>query len=172
MHGYEIQQVMKRNRFDLWAGILKGSIYHSLKQLGAEGLLKARASDSGRGRVKVVYEMTARGRAELKRLLRGAWVSKARGFAAPLHAAVAFLDELPADEVLELLEVQNAQLTNQLADWRKQQRAGDPSQPIPAHQQLLFDSACQHLETQLRLTQNLKLLLGAYGARKSGLGQL
>jgi DNA-binding PadR family transcriptional regulator len=163
MHGYELQRVMKQSRVDQWAGMLKGSIYHALKRMAAEGLLKVRASDSGRGRVKSVYEVTARGRAEFKQLLRASWSSRARGFPASLFASVAFLDELPAEEVLGLLEGQQSGITEELAAWRAGERAKAGAGALPPHLRLLFDSACQHLETDLRLTESLKLLLGAYG---------
>jgi len=163
MHGYELQRVMKQSRVDAWAGVQKGSIYHALKRMAAEGLLKVRSSDSGRGRVKAVYELTARGRSELKQLLRAAWASRGRGFPASLFASVAFLDELPAEEVLGLLERQQQLLTEELAAWREGEKAKAGPGALPPHLRLLFDSACQHLEADLRLTESLKLLMGAYG---------
>ena len=163
MHGYEIQRVMKRSRADQWAGLLKGSIYHALKRMAAEGLVKARASD---GRAKAVFEITAKGRTAFRRLLRAAWAAPVRGFPADLFTSVAFLDELPAKEVLGLLERQQLLLNAELAGWREGERSKSKPVPLPPHLRLLFDSASQHLETNLRLTESLKLLLGAYGPRK------
>ncbi len=160
MHGYELMRAMKRTRADRWSGVLKGSVYHALKALTAEGLLKLRPVDPQGGRVKAVYEITTRGRAELKQLLRNAWRTTARGLPASLFGAVAFLDELPADEVLALLQRQQVSLTSDLATWREDERS---SAPLPPHVRLILEAAAQHLEADLRLTQNLKLLLGAYG---------
>lgn len=162
MHGYELQRVMKQSKVDQWAGLLKGSIYHCLKSMAGEGLVKAKSSEAS-GRVKAVYEITARGRTEFKQLLRTSWGARARGFPSSLFAAVAFLDELPAEEVLALLEQQQAQLNEELEAWREGERAKATAGALPAHLRLLFDSACQHLETNLRLTESLKLLMGAYG---------
>ena len=40
MHGYEIQRVMKEARVDLWAGVLPGSLYHALRKMEGEGLVR------------------------------------------------------------------------------------------------------------------------------------
>lgn len=162
MHGYELQRVMQQTRADQWAGLLKGSIYHALKRMAAEGLLKVRAGESARSRVKAVYEITARGRTEFKQLLRAAWQAPDRGFPASLFGAVAFLDELPSDEVLGLIAAHRATLTRELAAWREAERSRSA---LPAQLRLILEAASQHLEANLRLTQSLELLLGANGTR-------
>jgi DNA-binding PadR family transcriptional regulator len=166
MHGYEIQRVMKESRADQWAGLLKGSIYHALKQMAAEGWLKVRTST---GRAKAVYEITGAGRMAFKQLLQTAWRAPARGFPANLFTAVAFLEGLPAREVLALLGRQQEQLSAELQRWREGERPREPQAP---HLRLLFDSACQHLEVDLRLTESLRLLLGAYAPRQAKKGQV
>lgn len=166
MNGYQVQQVMKQNQIDRWAGLLKGSIYHGLKTMTAEGLLKVRPDDSTGGRIKTTYEITARGRTEFKQLLRTAWSSKAGGFPTALFAAVAFLDELPTEEVLQMLDGQQALLTDALSQWNNAEKAQATTPALPHQLRLLIDCARQHLQTDLRLTESLKLLLGAYRHKK------
>jgi len=39
-HGYEIRKWLETRRTDLWTGVLPGSIYHALKQMTKEGLVR------------------------------------------------------------------------------------------------------------------------------------
>jgi DNA-binding PadR family transcriptional regulator len=162
MHGYALQQRMKQTQIDQWAGLQKGSIYHALKQLAAQGLLKARAGASSR--VKAVYEVTARGRSELKRLLREAWAGPSAAFPTRLFGAIWFLQELGEPEILKALDGLEGRLEADLAHWKLEEQTLAASGQLPPHVRLVFDAARQHLETDLRLVQSLKLLLGAYGA--------
>ena len=69
MTGYEMQQLMQESQMDSWAGILPGSIYHALKKMDKEGLVKVASVESTGHRVKAIYEITDEGEKEYKKLL-------------------------------------------------------------------------------------------------------
>lgn len=160
MHGYELKRVFEQSRVDQWAGLLKGSIYHALKQMTAEGLLKVKEPEAGSDpRVKSVYELTPRGRAEFKALLKRAWAAPIRGFPTTLFAAVAYLSELEPELVLQALDKQCAQVETELQRWRQGERAKTDGGQLAPHTRLLFEAARQHLETDLRLLENVRWLV-------------
>ena len=69
MSGYELQQLMQVSRVDKWAGILAGSIYHALKKMDKEGLVKVADVKSRGHRIKAIYEITDEGEKEYRKLL-------------------------------------------------------------------------------------------------------
>ena len=54
---------------DKWAGILAGSIYHALKKMDKEGLVKVADVKSRGHRIKAIYEITDEGEKEYRKLL-------------------------------------------------------------------------------------------------------
>ncbi|MEH7123658.1 PadR family transcriptional regulator [Bacillus sp. JJ1503] len=69
MSGYEMQQLLQVSAVDEWAGILPGSIYHALKKMDKEGLVKVTKVETTGHRSKAIYEITDDGEQEYKKLL-------------------------------------------------------------------------------------------------------
>ncbi|WP_284036516.1 PadR family transcriptional regulator [Neobacillus sp. 114] len=69
MSGYEMQQQLQVSEVDKWAGILPGSIYHALKKMDKEGLVRVANVEATGHRVKAIYEITEEGDKEYKNLL-------------------------------------------------------------------------------------------------------
>lgn len=69
MSGYELQQLLQVSEVDKWAGILPGSIYHALKKMDKEGLVRVANVESTGHRTKAIYEITPEGEEEYKKLL-------------------------------------------------------------------------------------------------------
>ncbi|MFG2005316.1 PadR family transcriptional regulator [Spirillospora sp. NPDC048911] len=114
-HGYEIRRALLSWGSDEWANVNPGSIYHALKQLTKEELLRAyEVPENDAGPPRTDYEITDRGGAEFLRLLREAVVSVDQRRPELLSAALGFLTELPRAEAIELLERRLAAL----AAWR------------------------------------------------------
>lgn len=69
-HGYEIQKFIQASHMDSWTKIQSGSIYYALAKLEKEGLITLVAEVPAGGKMRKIYEITARGREELKDLVR------------------------------------------------------------------------------------------------------
>ncbi|MCF8612159.1 PadR family transcriptional regulator [Gordonia sp. HY285] len=68
VNGYQIRRELLSWRVDEWASTRPGSIYHGLRRLAEDGLLRATAVDDD-GRDVVVYEITPEGRTRLETLI-------------------------------------------------------------------------------------------------------
>jgi DNA-binding PadR family transcriptional regulator len=98
VHGYDVRRELLSWRADEWANIHPGSIYHALKRLTAEGLLREVATERvGARPARTTYEITPKGNDEFESLLRKYWW-EAEGGVDPFQAALAFLPSLPSAE--------------------------------------------------------------------------
>ncbi len=80
---------------DKWANIQPGSIYHALRKLTEEGLLREVATEQERGRpAKTSYEITEKGQGEFQSLLRDGWWNP-QPAPDPFMAAFSFLAAIP-----------------------------------------------------------------------------
>lgn len=103
VHGYDVRRELLSWRADEWANIHPGSIYHALKKLTAEGLLREVATEQvGARPARTTYEITEQGRQEFETLLRR-YLWEVRPATDPFLAAFAFLSELPRDEAAATL---------------------------------------------------------------------
>ncbi|KAB2345300.1 PadR family transcriptional regulator [Actinomadura rudentiformis] len=114
-HGYEIRRALLSWGSNEWANVNPGSIYHALKQLTKEELLRAYDVPTNEaGPPRTDYEITEHGDEEFLRLLREAVVTVDQRRPELLSAALGFLTELPRAEAIELLE----RRLEGLAAWR------------------------------------------------------
>lgn len=113
-HGYQIRGELLSWGAHEWANVNPGSIYHALKQLTKDGLLRShevRESDAGPPRTD--YELTGRGEDEFFRLLTDA-LRNVDPRQDMLWAGLGFLSELPRPKAIALLEERLAGLE----EWR------------------------------------------------------
>lgn len=114
-HGYEVRRQLMSWGSDEWAHVNPGSIYHALRQLAKEGLLRAHeVEESEAGPPHTDYEITDAGREEFLRLLRCALSTVDIRHPEMLTAGLGFLTELPRAEAVELLR----RRLDGLAAWR------------------------------------------------------
>ncbi|MEW2358322.1 PadR family transcriptional regulator [Spirillospora sp. NPDC029432] len=114
-NGYEIRRELLSWGSDEWANVNPGSIYHALRQLTKEGLLRSyEVPDNDAGPPRVDYEITEAGTAEFLRLLRSAITEVDTRRPELFSAALGFLTELPRDEAIALFE----RRLEGLAEWR------------------------------------------------------
>jgi len=117
MHGYEIQQWMKDSRTDLWAGVRPGSLYHALKQLDAEGLIKVKNVISQGERGRTIYQITRNGRTELRSLVTDGWARLPNSYPVDLYTLVTFSRSLPAADVREYADALREYVLQTLEEW-------------------------------------------------------
>lgn len=118
-HGYQVRSDLESWGAHEWAGLKPGSIYHALRQMAAEGLLRAdeEAPSTAGGPPRIDYELTEQGEAAYLALLRHA-LSQADQRLDMLSAGLGLMDDLPRAEAVELLR----QRVRALEEWRSRVR--------------------------------------------------
>lgn len=103
VHGYDVRRELLSWHADEWANIQPGSIYHALKKLTDEGLLRAvGTAQVGARPARTSYEITPKGREEFGSLLRRYWWEY-RQPVEPFLAAFSFLPALAREEAAAAL---------------------------------------------------------------------
>lgn len=103
VHGYDVRRELLSWHADKWANIQPGSIYHALRKLTEEGLLREVATERvGRRPARTTYEITAKGIDEFETLLRQLWWGRHERVD-PFAAALCFLPALPREEAVAAL---------------------------------------------------------------------
>ncbi|WP_020668661.1 PadR family transcriptional regulator [Amycolatopsis nigrescens] len=157
-HGYLVRSELVTWGADEWANVKWGSLYHALRQLAKEGLLRDTQIEQWPGRVD--YELTEAGDAEFFRLLRAA-IKVPDHRPDLLTAGLALLPALSRDEAVELLEQRLAALESGRADILEQTKAAWPE---PGHVGELFGLWTHSLASGAEWTRGLleRLRGGAY----------
>jgi DNA-binding PadR family transcriptional regulator len=136
MHGYAIHKELMSWRVDTWTAVKPPSIYHAVKQLTREGLLRAaEPASSPRGPSRVSYAITEAGLDEFHRLLESALTSPD---IEELGAGIAFMRYLPRGEVARLLRNQ-LETTRVIGEQLYDMKSLWPEPGEPPHAQHLLD---------------------------------
>ncbi len=101
-HGYEVKQILESWNADKWANVGYGSIYFALKKMAEEKLLTI-LEDQGGKQDKTVYQITESGKDAFMVMLRKQWI-ELKPSVDPFQVALAFMQYLPKDELLTVLE--------------------------------------------------------------------
>jgi DNA-binding PadR family transcriptional regulator len=110
VHGYDVRRELLSWSADKWANVQPGSIYHALRSLSGEGLLREVSTEQvGARPARTSYEITDKGRAEFQSLLRGSWWNVTPA-ADQFMAAFAFLPALRREEAAAALRNRAIQL--------------------------------------------------------------
>ena len=103
VHGYDVRRELLSWGADRWANVQPGSIYHALRKLTEEEMLREVGTDQVGGRpARTSYEITEKGEAEFESLLRDLWWNVAPTHD-PFFAALSFLPSLPRPEAVAAL---------------------------------------------------------------------
>ncbi|MFP3988770.1 PadR family transcriptional regulator [Streptomyces sp. E11-3] len=115
-HGYQVRNDLEYWGAHEWSNAKPGSIYHALKQMAKQGLLKAHeiAPSTAGGPPRTEYEVTTAGTEEYFALLREALRTHDQK-ADVLAAGIGLIVDLPRDEAVALLRERVAGLT----EWRR-----------------------------------------------------
>jgi DNA-binding PadR family transcriptional regulator len=103
VHGYDVRRELLSWSADKWANVQPGSIYHALRKLTDEGLLRTVSVEQvGARPARTTYEVTAKGEEEFETLLRAQWW-QLNVPPDPFVAAFSFLPAMPRDEAAAAL---------------------------------------------------------------------
>jgi DNA-binding PadR family transcriptional regulator len=157
MRGYELMQVISRGTLDRWTSVLPGSIYHALARMQTEGLVRIEAEVRTGDRIRNDYAITPKGREALLALLRDTLARPPHDLRSDFALAALWMDALPRDELLDLLEDAAARL-----DERQRQAAAGraaKASVLPVAE-ALFDNADAIVAADSRLLERLRELVG------------
>ncbi|WP_432135222.1 MULTISPECIES: PadR family transcriptional regulator [unclassified Streptomyces] len=114
-HGYQVRSDLEYWGAHEWSNAKPGSIYHALKQLAKQGLLRAHetAPSTVGGPPRVEYEITGAGTEEYLRLVRDALTSYDQKVDMK-SAAIGFMVDLPRGEAVALLR----ERIRRIEEWR------------------------------------------------------
>ncbi|MFF5635664.1 PadR family transcriptional regulator [Streptomyces sp. NPDC012825] len=114
-HGYQVRNDLEYWGAHEWSHAKPGSIYHALKQMAKQGLLRAHevAPSAVGGPPRVEYELTDAGTEEYFTLLREALTTYDQRVDV-LSAGIGFMVDLPRAEAVELLR----RRVRALDEWR------------------------------------------------------
>ena len=116
-HGYQVRRELLSWNADKWGNIKPGSIYHALKKMAAQGLLREVDPETGTGPDRTTYELTGDGDREFLDLLTAS-LAESRDDTqggADFQAAVAFLPCLQRAMAVSLLGHRRTRLEGQRA---------------------------------------------------------
>ena len=126
MSGYDLQQLLQISEADKWAEILPGSIYHALKKMDKEGLVKVAKVESTGHRSKAIYEVTDQGEEEYRKLLIESFRVSSVTLPVQLYTGLSMLN-LPDHQtepgfVVEAIEEQIQELMSKRAEMEAGQK--------------------------------------------------
>jgi DNA-binding PadR family transcriptional regulator len=117
MHGYEIQQLIQQSRMDDWANLLSGSIYYALSKLEQDGLIRAEAEVRTGNRLRKIYAITEKGEAQFREMVRESLTLSPHSMKSDLALGLAWIDAVPRDEAIRLLERNLEQVERTREQW-------------------------------------------------------
>ena len=140
MHGYQLNEFIARD-LATCTDIKKSTAYFLLGKMAERGWIRQEETRQGNRPPRRVYSITPAGEAAFQRLLR----SSLAGFEPAVFTGdlgLAFMDELPQSESLDLLQQRRSIIQGSL----------DELQEIPPHQggyALIIEHQCFHLRSEL-----------------------
>lgn len=114
-HGYQVRSDLEYWGAHEWSNAKPGSIYHALKQMAKQGLLRAHeiAPSTAGGPPRTEYEVTEQGTEEYLTLLRESLTAYDQR-PDVLTAALGFMVDLPREEAVGLLK----ERVRRIEEWR------------------------------------------------------
>jgi DNA-binding PadR family transcriptional regulator len=158
-HGYEIRKWLEVCKTDLWAGVLPGSIYHALKKMAEEGLVRLSSTQRSGLRERSIYAITPKGRKEFQRLLLKAWQTPPRSIPSGINAALSFVHSLPPKQVHAAIVEMIAAVEHDLEEWISGEKTKAESVVITDAIRASFTNGRDHINADLRFLRRLEKLL-------------
>ncbi|MEV0715966.1 PadR family transcriptional regulator [Asanoa sp. NPDC050611] len=159
VHGYDVRRELLSWGADRWANVQPGSIYHGLRKLTEEGMLREVGTDQVGGRpARTSYEITDKGEAEFETLLRDLWwnVSPPTD---PFFAAFSFVPALPRSEASAALRNRASVLRASVEGMRSSLESRWISELKPAHVGWMFELSIARMEGEIAWCERIAELI-------------
>lgn len=153
-HGYELKRRIEHEMGD-WADIRFGSIYFALDKLTKDGFVTTETQESESYRPsRIVYTITDKGREEYLALLRELWKDRTRT-RSPLDVAIAFIRDLPEEEVRAYLRERMDYLEKVLSYVMQHEEETMANPHIPKESRFIFSHARYQLAAERDWTRDI-----------------
>lgn len=157
LSGYDIQVMLQTSDAESWGGVLVGSIYHALKKLEKDGYVEIASIEQTGHRQKVIYQITAEGELQFKKLLIEALQSNSITYPTLLYSGLNFLDYLETNQAKQALKLQKKVLEQEqekLMDGKNEKKkyVGENLHPIC---ELIFDNMSSTIQQQIILIDKI-----------------
>ncbi|MBN2407609.1 MAG: PadR family transcriptional regulator [Elusimicrobia bacterium] len=153
MHGYQIDQEIKRRHMNIWAKVNTASIYNTLVTLRKEGLIRVSREKKGNMPERKVYHITEKGKSRLSGLV-GDGLSKFVLYNQSVFLlSVGFIRSLDRQEAVRALEKRHKEIDSIKDSVIKQH--GDLRDRIPYNWYYIIDNSIEHLKMEIALTVSL-----------------
>ena len=144
-HGYEIEQRIETRGMREWTEIGFSSIYYLLKKLEKAGLIESQLRPSeGRGPVRRVYQVTAKGRAALNVATLEALALPKQSYP-PILLGMANLPIVSRDQAAVALLSYRDGLVERLEHVAAR---AESQRPLPDHVEMLFNYSLTMIESE------------------------
>ncbi|MEV1285823.1 PadR family transcriptional regulator [Micromonospora sp. NPDC049679] len=161
VHGYDVRRELLSWSADKWANVQPGSIYHALRKLTEEGLLREVATEQvGARPARTTYEVTPKGEDEFQNLLRGYWWDVSE-VADPFFAAFSFLPALPREEASAALRNRAQLLRAGIESLRSAMDSGWMKQGKPTHVAWMWQLSIARAEGEIAWCERIAGLIDA-----------
>jgi DNA-binding PadR family transcriptional regulator len=159
VHGYDVRRELLSWQADKWANVQPGSIYHALRKLAEEGMLREveKASVGGRP-ARTSYEITLKGSEEFESLLRELWWN-VKPATDPFDAAFAYLPALPREEAVAALRNRGRLLSATVESLRASIASAWIRDSKPTHVTWLFELGIARMEGEIAWCERIAELI-------------
>ncbi len=140
MHGYQLSEFINRDLASC-TDLKKSTAYFVLNRMAEDGWINQEQAQAGNRPPRRIYSLSPQGEAAFQRLLREN-LADFEPSVFPGDAGLAFLDAIPAEEALDLLEERRRSLAEVL----------EAARTAPAHQgsfRLVVEHRIRHLQSEL-----------------------
>ena len=159
VHGYDVRRELLSWGADRWANVQPGSIYHALRKLTEEEMLREVGTDQVNGRpARTSYEITAKGEAEFETLLRDLWWNVAMP-TDPFFAAFSFLPSLPREEASAALRNRATVLRATADGMRSSLESRWINELKPTHVAWMFELSIARMEGEIAWCERIAELI-------------
>jgi DNA-binding PadR family transcriptional regulator len=125
----DVASTLREWQAEQWASIAYGSIYTTLVEMTNDNLIRVvTKTPLNRRANRYTYAITERGRDEFQRLLRDSW-QRYRSSVDPFRVALAFMDQMPRNEMLQALNDRLARCRELTTEWEAKWRQVLPPNP-------------------------------------------
>lgn len=163
MSGYELQQLLQLSEVDKWAGILPGSIYHALKKMDKEGLIKVANVESTGHRTKAIYEITEAGESEYQTLLIESFREPTVKLPVLLYTGLSMLNmqnnSVEPEQIIKAIEDQIQELQTNLADIQAGQEIKANYIEVNELSSITFQNMIDQYQLQIDFLKKIKKAL-------------
>ncbi|MGL5820204.1 MAG: PadR family transcriptional regulator [Sarcina sp.] len=156
MSGYDIQVALENSQTDKWAYVKPASIYYALKKMHEKGFLSLDGIEKTGHRTKAIYSITDTGVKEYKRLLKVGLEKTSVIFPAELYTSLTFIDDLPKEKALDLIEKQFLNIKIIYNDMKSIKILKKEIGHYPENVEIIFENMFKQCEIQLETLNLLK----------------